>query len=93
MTTTTTILAAGVTVAVSDTVTLEAGESATIGYFTDTPKTDTDIQFEIVKVTPGADTVVGYLSSENRATQIYGPVSVYVNRPAMAVAYGIFKEV
>lgn len=91
----TTILALGTSAATSTDVTLAAGESATLSIFNATPG-EFSLQlarFSVSLVSPGAPVIVGYLDSENRVAQVFGPGVYQVSRPLLGQAFGVAVDV
>jgi hypothetical protein len=90
-----TILAAGISAAPSTDVAVAAGAMVTVGIFSaDAGSLSPGNDFSIVQVTPGAENYVGALNNSYRATQLSGPGTFRINRPALAgTAFGVFLEV
>lgn len=90
-----TILAVGVSDAPSTDVVIAALAVVKVGIFSAaagslSPGSD----FAIVEVTPGAENYVGALNNSYRSTQLNGPGTYRIKRPALTgTAFGVFLEV
>lgn len=90
-----TILAVGVSAAPSTDVVIAALAVVKVGIFSAAPGGLTpDSAFTIVEVTPGAENYVGSLNNSYRSTQLSGPGTYRIKRPALTgTAFGVFLEV
>lgn len=90
----TTILAAGITAAVSTDVVVASGAVVLVGIFSAAAaEVPVQASFNIEQVTPGASNVIARLGASNRTTVIAGPGTFRVRRPLYeGSAFGVFLE-
>lgn len=90
-----TILAPGVSADPSTDVVVAAGATVTVGIFSATPSAlAPGDEFSIKQLTPGEPNYLGALSNSYRTTQLSGPGTFRIDRPALTgPAFGVFKDV
>lgn len=95
MTTRTVILAPGSSAADTAPILVEADQLVSVGIYSDAPASlHMGVQFQVLRVTPGAPNTIAWLTNANRDTQLYGPGEYVVRRPASDDApFGVFVEV
>lgn len=81
--TATTVLAPAVTAGESTTIVVDAGATATIGIYTETPggRLPLSVSFDVHQLTPGQPNRVARLKQEMRSVTLAGPGSFTVVRP------------
>jgi hypothetical protein len=89
-----TVLSAGTTAGTSSDIVVAAGSTVTVGIFPAAGGTlRSSVAFHVLADTPGSDRVVAKLSSACQATQLSGPGTYRVRRPAYTgTAFGVYLE-
>lgn len=89
-----TILALGYLAAASSDVVVAAGASVNIGAFTTAGVLPSGLQFSVMSDTPGADVLVGLITSVDSVVSVNGPGTFRILRPLIdaTVPVGVFLE-
>jgi hypothetical protein len=92
MATLSTILALGYLDAPSSDVTVADGTSVNVGAFTTSGAYPSGLQMPVMIDTPGADTLLDFITSSNRAVSVPGPCTFRVLRPLIdaTIPVGVF---